>query len=154
MLKDTILGWVFSGYKRRLDDDYNNKVQLFEASVDIKDMLRERLKGIRPGHPDDNPSWLNNYILSLEKPERLDFLSKLYAVSKNEAFTKVIEYFMSESMRKATLEAEDMTKVNFQRANINALQLLEEELDYYAKLYVEEKKAKELLTVEETFEVI
>jgi len=47
-----------------------------------------------------------------------------------------------------------MGEVNYQRANINALMLLEEELDYYAKLYVEEKKAKELLTVEETFEVI
>lgn len=145
---------MFRGYKRRLDEDYNNKVQLFEASVDIKDVLRERLKGVRPGHPNDNPTWLNTYVLSLETPERLDFLSKLYAVSKNEAFTKVIEYLMTESQRKATLEAENMGEVNFQRANINALQLLEEELDYYAKLYVEEKKAKELLTVEEGFEVI
>ena len=153
-MQDKILGFMFRGYKRRLDEDYNNKVQLFEASVDIKDVLRERLKGVRPGHPNDNPTWLNTYVLSLETPERLDFLSKLYAVSKNEAFTKVIEYLMTESQRKATLEAENMGEVNFQRANINALQLLEEELDYYAKLYVEEKKAKELLTVEEGFEVI
>ena len=151
---NTILGWVFRGYKRRLDDDYKNKVQLFEASVDIKDMLRERLKGIRPGHPSDNLTWLNTYIVSLDTPERLDFLSKLYAVSHNEAFTKVVEYLITESQRKATLEADNMGEVNYQRANINALMLLEEELDYYAKLYVEEKKAKELLTVEETFEVI
>lgn len=154
MLKDKILGWVFRGYKRRLDSDYEQNVQLYKASVDIKDILRERLKGIRPGHPSDNPTWLNTYILSLETPERLDFLSKLYAVSKNEAFTKVIEYLITESQRKATLEADNMGEVNYQRANINALMLLEEELDYYAKLYVEEKKAKELLTVEEGFEVI
>lgn len=153
-MQNLILGWVFRGYKRRLDEDYTNKVQLLEASVDLKDILRERLKGIRPGHPSDNPTWLNTYISSLDTPERLDFLSKLYAVSKNEAFTKVIEYLMSESQRKATLEADNMGEVNYQRANINALMLLEEELSYYAQLYVEEKKARELLSIEETFEVI
>lgn len=151
---NTILGWVFRGYKRRLDENSMLEKRTFEASVDLKDIVRERLKGIRPGHPSDNPSWLNNYIISLDTPERLDFLSKLYAVSNNKAFTMVIEYLMSESQRKATLEADNMGEVNYQRANINALMLLEEELDYYAKLYVEEKKAKELLTVEEGFEVI
>mgnify|MGYP006921376270 CR=1 FL=1 len=153
-MQDKILTFLFKGYKRRLDSDYDNKVKLYEASVDLKDVLRERLKGIRPGHPDENPSWLNNYILSLDTPERLDFLSKLYAVSNNEAFKKVTEYFMSEAMRKSTLETDNMGEVNYQRANINALMLLEEELDYYAKLYVEEKKAKELMTKEEEFEVI
>ena len=151
---EKIQGWVFMGYKRRLDEDYNNKVQLFEASGDLKDIIRERLKGIRPGHPSDNPSWLNNYIVSLDTPERLDFLSKLHAVSHNEAFAKVIEYFMSEAQRKATLGTDNMGEVNYQRANINSLMLLEEELEYYSKLYIEEKKAKDLLTVEESFEVI
>lgn len=153
-MKDTILGYLFAGYKRRLEENSMLEKRTFEASVDLKDIIRERLKGIRPGHPSDNPTWLNTYILSLDTPERLDFLSKLYAVSKNEAFTKVVEYLMSESQRKATLETDNMGEVNYQRANINALMLLEEELAYYANLYVEEKKAKELLTVEEGFEVV
>ena len=153
-MQDKILSFLFRGYKRRLDENSMLEKRTYEASVDLKDILRERLKGIRPGHPNDNPTWLNTYIVSLDTPERLDFLSKLYAVSKNEAFTKVVEYLITESQRKATLEADNMGEVNYQRANINALMLLEEELDYYAKLYVEEKKAKELLTVEETFEVI
>ena len=153
-MQDKILGFVFGGYKRRLDEDYNNKVQLFKASGDIKDVIRERLKGVRPGHPNENPTWLNTYILSLDTPERLDFLSKLHAASKNEPFKKVVDYLISEAQRKATLEATDIIDVNFQRATINGLMLLEEELDYYANLYIEEKKAKELLTPEEGFEVI
>ena len=153
-MKDKLLAWLFADYKRRLDENLMLEKRTFKASVDIKDILRERLKGIRPGHPEENRAWLANYVASLDTPERLDFLSKLHAMSKNEAFKVVNDYLMTEAMRKATLEATDIIDVNFQRATINGLQLLEEEVEYYANMYLEEKKAKDLMTFEESHAVI
>lgn len=153
-MKDTILGWLFADYKRRLDEDLMLEKRLLKASGDIKDIVRERLKGIRPGHPEENSSAFAGYIASLETPERLDFLSKLHAVSKNKPFEKLCEHLMSEAMRKATLEATDIVDVNFQRATINGLQLLEEELAHYAGIYLEEKKAKDVMTPEDSHSVI
>lgn len=150
---EKILGWLFRGYVRRLDEDYRQKERVLKASLDIKDIVRERLKGVRPGHPDD-VNWLNNKIASMELPERLDFLSKAHAVSHNDTFKVVTEYLMVEAQRKATLDAVDIIDVNFQRATINGLQLLEDELERLASMYLEEKKAHELMTIQESHEVI
>jgi len=66
----------------------------------------------------------------------------------------VMEYLMTEAMRKATLEAGDIVDVNFQRATVNGLMLLEEELSNLSSTYLEEKKLQELITIEESYEVV
>lgn len=150
---DKILGWVFKNYKRRLDDNLQQEIRLFKASVDIKDVVRERLKGVRPGHPDDN-LWLQDKINAMDLPERLDFLSKANAVVENRTFKEVVTFLMTEAQRKATLLATDMDDVNFQRANINAFMLLEEQLNNLASQYFEAKKEQDLMTLEEKLEII
>ena len=148
-MKEQLLGWVFSGYKRRLEQDYEDKNRLFKASVDVKDIVRERLKGVNPKRPDENMASLMTLVASFETPERLDFLSKAYTVSENATLTTVIDYLMTECMRKTTLEATDIIDMNFQRATINGLMLLEEELSNLAGMYLEEKKLQEIMTPDE-----
>ena len=151
---EKILGWVFKDYKLRLEKDYEHKVQLFKASVDMQDVLRERLKGVRPMHPDDNATWLRDKVASMESTERLDFLSKAHAVHTNKVFKEVILFLLTESMRKTTLEAADIIEVNFNRATINGLQLLEEEIETFSTMYIEEKKLQEIMTTQESHEPI
>lgn len=146
---EKIQGWVFSGYKRRLENDYEDKVRLFEATVDIKDIVRERLKGVNPKRPDENQASLMTLVASFETPERLDFLSKAYTIAENTTLKTVTDYLLTECMRKATTESEDMGDVNFQRATMNGLMLLEEELGNLAGMYLEEKKLQELMTPDE-----
>jgi len=153
-MKDKILGWVFKDYKRGLDENLMLEKRVFKATGDVKDIVRERLKGIRPGHPDENSNWLAVHISNMEKPERLEFLSKAHTILKDTTFKVVMEYLMTEAMRKATLEAGDIVDVNFQRATVNGLMLLEEELSNLSSTYLEEKKLQELITIEESYEVV
>ena len=153
-MKEEILGWVFKDYKRGLDESLMLEKRVFKATGDIKDIVRERLKGIRPGHPDENSNWLAVHISNMEKPERLEFLSKAHTILKDTTFKVVMEYLMTEAMRKATLEAGNIVDVNFQRATINGLMLLEEELSNLSSTYLEEKKLQELITIEESYEVV
>jgi len=153
-MKDEILGWVFKDYKRGLDENLMLEKRVFKATGDVKDIVRERLKGIRPGHPDENSNWLAVHISNMEKPERLEFLSKAHTILKDTTFKVVMEYLMTEAMRKATLEAGDIVDVNFQRATVNGLMLLEEELSNLSSTYLEEKKLQELITIEESYEVV
>jgi len=153
-MKYKILGWVFKDYKRGLDENLMLEKRVFKATGDVKDIVRERLKGIRPGHPDENSNWLAVHISNMEKPERLEFLSKAHTILKDTTFKVVMEYLMTEAMRKATLEAGDIVDVNFQRATVNGLMLLEEELSNLSSTYLEEKKLQELITIEESYEVV
>jgi len=139
-------------YKIRLEEDVGNRIKLFKASVDIKDLVRERLQGINPGRPDDDR--LQNLLDSFESPERLEFLSKAHNVIENRAFVEVVTYLMAESMKKAALLANEMGEVNYQRAVVNGLTLLENELGRLSRMYVDEKKAQVALTIEEQFEII
>jgi len=153
-MRNEILGWVFKDYKRGLDENLMLEKRVFKATGDVKDIVRERLKGIRPGHPDENSNWLAVHISNMEKPERLEFLSKAHTILKDTTFKVVMEYLMTEAMRKATLEAGDIVDVNFQRATVNGLMLLEEELSNLSSTYLEEKKLQELITIEESYEVV
>lgn len=155
-----ISSWIFGKtikklekeYEQRLEEDVGKKVALFKASLDIKDVVRERLKVINPGRPEDNR--LQDLIESFDTPERLEFLSKAHSIAENKTFKEVVTYLMSESMKKAALDASDIIEVNYQRAVVNGLSLLEEEIERLAKMYLDEKKMQEKMTLEESHEVI
>lgn len=153
-MKEKILGWLFSSYSARLEKDYVHKMQLFKASVDYRDLVRERLKGVRPGHPDDIEDALRSRIGNMDTPERLDFLSKAHAIAISMVFLEVNTDIMSRAMRRAALHAGDIEEVNFQRATINGIQLAEEEFNGLSALYLESKKEKEEMTLEEKLEVL
>lgn len=153
-MKNKLLAILFKEYKQKLDEKYQLDISLFKATVDEKYIVRERLKGVRPGHPDSNSNYLIDKVNSMETPVRLDFLSKAHTLQGSTVLKEIIEFLMTECMRKATLEASDIVEVNFQRATVNGLSLLEEEILRFSSLYKEEMKRKELMGEGEEFEVI
>jgi len=152
-MKEKILSVLFKEYKEKLDTEYNNKIRLYEATLDTRDVVRERLKGVRPGHT-ENGNFLLNRIAAMSLSDRLDFLSKAHAVVDNQSVKDIIEYLITECMISSTLLAESMVDVNFQRATINGLELFEQEIQFYAKMYEEEKKRSDHITREDSLEAI
>jgi len=152
-IPEKVLTFLFKDYKNRLDENYRLEKRAFEAGVDIKDIVRERLKGVRVVHPDKR-SWLMDTIAQMERPERLDFLSKAHSAGENKALTTVIDFLLTESQSKSALDARDMVEVNFNRATANGLMLLEEQIAVLSQMYTEEKKREELMPPEERFNSI
>ena len=156
-MKDKILGWLFKGYAKRLKEDSRNTLELqmeaFKATFDVKDLIREKLKGFRPSHPDDD-TVLQTHLASLDDPSRLGFLSKAHEVITNETYQVVIKSLIVESLHDAMLNASDMAEVNFNRATINGLILVEDELMTLDKMFLEEKEKLKIITEEERFSAL
>ncbi len=152
-MKDKLLSWLFRSYAKRLKTDYKNQLDLkldaFKATFDLKDLLRERLKGIRPNHPEDN-SILQNHLAGLDDVSRLAFLSKAHdIVNNNNTFKIVVESLIIEQEHHTMLHASDMPEVNFGRASVNGMMLVEEELNRLGNMYITESENNKVLTDEE-----
>lgn len=124
------------------------EIDFYKQTLDIKDLIRERLKGIRPNHPEDN-TILQNHLAGLDDASRLAFLSKAHDVTENTTFKVVLTSLMIESEHKGMIDSVDMEEVNFNRASINGLMLMEEELTLLDKSYKVEKSHNDTMTDEE-----
>jgi hypothetical protein len=151
-MKNKILGWLFKSYAEGVKEDGRKTLELqmeaFKATFDVKDLIREKLKGIRPSHPDDD-TVLQTHLAGLDDASRLAFLAKAHAVITNETYQVVIKSLIVESLHDAMLNAGDMTEVNFNRATINGLILVEDELMTLDKMYLEEQERTKKMTEEE-----
>lgn len=151
-MKDKLLGWLFKGYAKRLKDDSENVLELqieaFRRTLDVKDLIRERLKGIRPNHPEEN-TVLQNHLAKLDDATRLVFLSKAHDIMENETSKVVIESLIVESEHKAMIESVDMVDVNFNRSSINGIMLYEDEMTRLDVMFKEEQEKNKVMTEEE-----
>lgn len=127
----------------------NLELEAYKASFDIKDIVRERLRGIRPNRPDEE-SILQIHLAGLDDASRLAFLSKAYDIIKNnETLKTVILSLIVEAEHKAMIYSVDMEEVNFNRATVNGIMVLEEELLRLGNMYVDEKELSKDMTEEE-----
>lgn len=143
-MKNKILEFLFKRYAKGLQVSADIRHELYESSLDVVDLVRGRLKGLRVGYPDTDV--LQDKLSSLGTPERLDFLSKAQDIVQNDTFKFIVDYLIMESEHKAMLNAVDMAQVNFNRATINGLMLLEEELTRLASMYKDEKELNKGMT--------
>ena len=154
---EKLLGWLFKGYAQKLKADSERSLELqmeaFKATLDIKDVIRARMKSVRPTHPDSN-TILSDHIAGLDEVGRASFLSKAKDVTSNEAFKTVALSLLVEFQQKASLFANDMTEVNFNRASINGIQTLEDELIGLTSTYYKEQEERSKMTKEERFSVL
>ena len=151
-MKERILGWLFKEHIAQLKKDSDKSLDLqikaFKATFDIKDLIRARMKSVRPTHPDSN-SILSDHMAGLDDDSRLAFLAKAKNVMDNETFKIVILSLLVEFQQKASLFASDMAEVNFNRASINGIQTLEEELEGLTATYYKEQEDRKVMTTEE-----
>lgn len=156
-MKKRILEWLFKSYARKLQKDNIKLLKLqmeaFKETLDVKDVIRKRMKSVRPNHPDSD-TVLANHLASLDDETRIAFLGKAKSVMDNETLKVVVLSLLVELQQKASLYSNDMVSVNFNRASINGVQLLEEELQNLTSLYHKENSERQKITPEESFEVI
>lgn len=147
-----ILGWLFKGYARRLKESTDSTLELqmeaFKASIDPVKLIRERLKGVRPNHPDDG-SILQNHLASLSDYDRLSFLLKAHEVINNESFKMLITSLIVEEEHDSMMYSENMVAVNFNRATINGFMLVEENLQNLDVMWKEESEKNKVMSEEE-----
>jgi len=152
-----ILGWLFKGYVSTLKKESreSNKLQMeaFKATLDIKDLIRVRMKSVRPTHPSSN-TILSDHIAGLDNESRMSFLAKAKDVTNNETFKTVVLSLLVEFQQKASLYSVDMEDVSFNRASINGLQTLEEELQGLTGTYYKEQEERTKITDEERFSAL
>lgn len=151
-MKEKILGWLFKGYTQKLKADnessFELKMEALKATLDIRDVVRERMKSVRPTHPDAN-TILSDHMAGLDDESRRAFLSKAKDVTSNETFKIVVLSLLVELEQKAGLVAGDMVEVNFNRASINGIQILEEELIGLTSTYYKEQEEQKKMTEDE-----
>ncbi len=157
-MKNKILAWLFKSYAKKVNDEAQStlelKIDAFKATLDIKDLIRERLKGIRPNNPEDN-SILQNHLAGLDDLTRLAFLSKAYDILENNTtFKVVLESLIVEQEHFSILHSDGMSEVNFGRATINGVMLVEDTLSTLKTMYLNEKDNNKVITKDESFEVI
>jgi hypothetical protein len=156
-MKDKILGWLFKGYIKQLKESSQDEVKLqieaYRATLDVRDIVRAKLKGVRPNHPYDD-TILQNHLSSLDDATRLVFLSHAHEVVENETYKKVVLSLIVQSEHDAIMNAKDIVEVNFSRATINGLILIEDELLILDKMYREEEAMRKVLTEEERLSAI
>ena len=156
-MKEKILGWLFKGYVAKLNressDTYKLQMEIFKATLDVKDVIRIRMNSVRPTHPDSN-TILSDHMAGLDDESRLSFLAKAKDVTSNETFQTVVLSLLVEYQQKASLLSVDMNNVNFNRASINGIQTLEEALQDLTATYIKERKERTKMTEEERFSAL
>lgn len=156
-MKNRILEYLFKGYSKSIKEEaergLETKLEAYKATLDIKDLVRDRLKGVKPNNPDDN-TILFNHLDGLDDASRLAFLSRAYDIVNNETFKIVIKSLIVESEHKAVLDSGNMEEVNFNRATVNGLMLLEEELNQLATQYKNEKEESKGMTENERYSAL
>lgn len=147
-----ILGWLFKSYARKereiARDLADAEYSAYKRGLSIKDVVRKRLTGIRPNRPESG-TILQNHLASLDDAERLVFLSKAKDVLDNPVFSKVAESLIVEWEHNAMLYAPDMPSVNFNRASINGIMLMEEEIEGLSTMFIEEQERNKKMSEEE-----
>ncbi len=152
-----ILEFIFKKYtqdiKKKAYEASDLRFEVYKSTLDIKDLIRNRYKGITLNRPDEL-SLVENHLSSLDENSRLAFLSKAYDVIKNNGtFKLVVDSLLVDSQHKASLYSSDMSEVNFNRATANGIMLLEEELGRLSSMYLSEK-INQPITEEEKHNII
>lgn len=151
-MKDKILAWLFKSYAEKIKNDYAEalEVQLdaYKQTLDVRDVVRNRMKSINPNRPDDD-SVLRNHLAGLSDEARIAFLGKAKEVTDNETFKICALSLLVDLQKSAGLESNDMVEVNFNRASINGVMLLEEQLDALTSMYIKEKDEIKTMSEEE-----
>jgi len=137
-IKQRIHKILFPDIDKIYEDMYTVRLNKWKEEASLKDVFRERMKGIVPNRHADN-TILFTHIASLNDNDRLAFLSKAKDLMQNEAFLKISDSLIVESEHKAMIDATVMEEVNFNRATINGVTLIEDSVYELSKMYEEEK---------------
>lgn len=118
--------------------DREKSFEIHRNKVTYSDMMRESMKGFNPllldyvGSEDDILDSIT------EKEESVsDFLSNIKSISRNPAFKSMCKWIIRNQIIFTALDSENMDQVNFGRASVNGVKLVEDEVNRLALVYDE-----------------
>jgi hypothetical protein len=101
-----------------LEDELDKHAELYNFKIKLKEFIEEK-----------------NYLSEMESAERKEFLSMASSIYKNKAFDAVVSELMSIQASHSILQAPNSKIVEFDRAGINAMQLLKDEFQKLDKMF-------------------
>jgi len=146
-IKDKLRRWAFKERREELQKKAET-LQAKEAELEKrrreieKEYTDQALRHlVRRKYHGFNPSELiggqEDVLHDIPEAERLGFLGNLADVIENDSFRKLMEHLYTKQLITTSLESENIDEVNFGRATINGLSIVEESLERYANIYYE-----------------
>lgn len=105
-----------------------------KSSLTVVDIVRAQMEGINPKYIHDVTDSILNEIPESEVEE---FLAKVHELKKDDALGRIIRYLKAVQMKHTATEALTIDTVNFGRASVNGLSLVDDEIDVLSTLYDE-----------------
>lgn len=135
------------GLKREyeaLRDEQKRKIE----SIDVVDAFRANMRGYDMRLLDEKGSLLD--AADLAEGEGLnEFLSKAHDIANSPVFKRIMAFLKRNQIHHAAVEGKTLDEINFARATLNALTLLEEELEALDGVYKERNAPEEGYDVHE-----
>lgn len=103
----------------------------------VTDMCRERLAGF------DFKENEKDLIASIPKERRMEYLEEAVTMKEGDVLPFIIDYMIRKQVEAYTNEAETIETINFGRATLNGIALVEEGIDSLVTEYENRTKEKE-----------
>lgn len=138
--------------QKRLREDIE-RFEEHKKNITVRDIMRERLAGFNPRLLDkvsEGDEELLDYLLKESHDEtevfagrKEEFLSRMHDLSNNDELRLLTEWLIRNQTLITAREAQTQDAINFGRATLNGLELIEEEIERYAGLYKESHAGEE-----------
>lgn len=130
-----------------LEDEHAKRISAYIQSASLADLVRERmsgrtkdmLKGTDPeGYIEDEGilAWIEK-----EGREISGFLAECHRLKDNWALSLIHDWNMRKLILHAALKAPDLAVVNFDRASVNGLELMKDDIERLDGEYIARKNA-------------
>lgn len=136
LLRDELI--AFNNAKAR----YRHERELLaqrRQNLDITTLVREKLHGFDPTALEGD---YQDIMETIPEEEEADFLSQFHDLEKNDALKRLFTFLKREQIFHAVKAAPSMESVNYNRATLNGIAVVEEEIGRLHALYLE-RHAKE-----------
>lgn len=149
-MKKWLISWLFSKEKDDIRrENARAKIEADEAeryrkSLSIVDLVREQLHGFNP-HLLDTEDELLEIITDEESQEA--FLNEVKKLADNTALPRIMEHLIRNQVLYSAKEAPTLDAINFGRASVNGITLIQEEIERLKTLFDERHAPKEQFDV-------
>lgn len=111
-------------------------------SVDIVRLTREQLNGFNLPKIDATEIAIGDITDTMTEVQRKEYYAAAHDLYKNETFRKICDFLVSKQVLHIATSARDITEVNFNRATINGISLIWDELKTAEGIYLKNNEAE------------
>lgn len=143
-IKKKLQNWLFKEERDRLESErlelrkdkasYRNKIESEYDDKAILHLIRQKYAGFEPELLLRDQELLSNFE---GEEARLAFMRNMKDVIENDDFRTLLEHLYTMQLVETGIQSNSLEELNFGRATVNGIKLIEDELSRYATLYNE-----------------